>query len=106
MRVAVIHDWLEVFAGAERVSAEVIKLFPQGDLFSVVDFLPPDLRGHLLGKKARTTFIQRLPFAKKFYRSYLPLMPLAIEQLDVTAYDLIISSSYAVAKGVLTAPWQ
>lgn len=106
MRVAIVHDWLTVYGGAEKVLEQILLLFPEADLFSVVDFFPKDLRSHLLFKSAKTTFIQRLPFAKKAYRHYLPLMPLAIEQLDVTGYDLVISSSSAVAKGVLTAPGQ
>jgi glycosyltransferase involved in cell wall biosynthesis len=71
-----------------------------------VDFLPNASRDFILNKKVKTTFIQKLPFAKKKYRSYLPLMPLAIEQLDLSSYDLVISSSYAVAKGVITGPDQ
>jgi len=72
----------------------------------VVDFLPDENRGALLGKRATTSFIQRLPRARSAYRAYLPLMPLAIEQLDVSAYDLVISSSHAVAKGIITGPNQ
>ncbi len=106
MRVAVVHDWLTVYAGAERVLEQILSMFPKADLFSVIDFFPKDLRPHLQGKKAHTTFIQNLPFAKKFYQLYLPLMPVAIEQLDVTQYDLVISSSHAVAKGIITAPGQ
>ncbi|MBX0331698.1 glycosyltransferase [Pontibacter sp. HSC-14F20] len=64
--------------------------------------MPEHLRKHIAYKKAKTTFIQKLPFAKKHYRNYLVLMPLAIEQLDVSGYDLVISSSHAMAKGVLT----
>src|SRR5262249_18578293 len=63
-------------------------------------------RGFILNKPVRTSFIQHLPFAKKKYRHYLPLMPLAVEQFDLSAYDLIFSSSHAVAKGVLTGPDQ
>jgi glycosyltransferase involved in cell wall biosynthesis len=75
-------------------------------LFAVVDFLTPEERGFLGGRTAKTTFIQNLPRAKKSFRSYLPLMPMAIEQLDLSGYDLILSSSHAVAKGVLTGPDQ
>ena len=106
MRVAIVHDWLTVYAGAEKALEQILSIFPKADLFSVVDFFPDHLRHHLKGKRAKTTFVQHLPFAKKFYRSYLPFMPIAIEQLDVTDYDLVISSSHAVAKGVITAPGQ
>jgi glycosyltransferase involved in cell wall biosynthesis len=75
-------------------------------VFSVVDFLEDGQRSFLNGKKAQTTFIQNLPGAKTCYRSYLPLMPIAIEQLDLSNYDLILSSSHAVAKGVLVSPDQ
>ncbi|MBU6486312.1 MAG: glycosyltransferase [Burkholderiales bacterium] len=103
-RVAIVHDWLVTYAGAERVLEQMIACFPQADIFSLVDFVED--RKFLRGKRATTSFIQRLPFARKKYRAYLPLMPLAIEQLDLSAYDLVISSSHAVAKGVLTGPDQ
>ena len=103
-RVAIVHDWLVAYAGAERVLEQIIACFPDADIFSVVDFM--DERACLQGKRVTTSFIQKLPFAKKKYRGYLPLMPLAIEQLDVSGYDLVISSSHAVAKGVLTGPDQ
>src|SRR5471032_1608635 len=103
-RVAIVHDWLVAFAGAEKVLEQIIICFPDADLFSVVDFM--EERSWMRGKKVTTSFIQKLPQAKKRYRSYLPLMPLAIEQLDVSGYDLVISSSHAVAKGVLTGPDQ
>lgn len=106
MRVAIVCDWLVVYAGAERVLEQILKIYPDADLFCLVDFLPEDQRGFIMNKKTYTSFIQNLPRAKKNYRSYLPLMPLAIEQLDVSAYDLVISSSHAVAKGVLTGPDQ
>lgn len=103
-RVAIVHDWLVTYAGAERVLEQMIACFPQADIFSLVDFVED--RKFLQGKRATTSFIQRLPLARKKYRAYLALMPLAIEQLDLGAYDLVISSSHAVAKGVLTGPDQ
>jgi hypothetical protein len=75
-------------------------------MFSLIYDVPESQRHFLRGKTPKTSFMQRLPFAKKHYRKMLPLMPYAIEQLDVSAYDLILSSSYAVAKGVLTGPNQ
>lgn len=106
VRVAIVHEWLSTYAGSERVLEQMIGVFPDADLFAVVDFLPDDRRGFVLGKMARTTFIQRLPFARTKFRAYLPLMPLAIEQLDLSAYDVVITSSHAVAKGVITGPDQ
>lgn len=106
LKVALVCEWLITFAGAEKVAAAILSVFPQADVYAVVDFLPEEHRGWLRGKKVRTTFIQNLPGAKRHYKSYLPLMPLAIEQLDLSGYDLIISSSHCVAKGVLTGPSQ
>jgi len=105
-RVAIIHDWLTVYAGAEKVLEQIFEIWPEADLFAVVDFLPDDKRHFVKGKRATTTFLQRMPKARTQYRNYLPLMPVAIEQLDLSAYDLVISSSHAVAKGVLTGPDQ
>lgn len=104
MKVAVVHDWLVTYAGAERVLEQILRCYPNADVFSLIDFA--EERAFLQGRPVTTSFIQRLPFARKRYRGYLPLMPLAIEQLDVSGYDLVISSSHAVAKGVLTGPDQ
>ena len=107
MRVAIVHDWYVSLGGAEKVVREIISCFPDSDLFAIVDFLSEeDRETYLFGKNVNTSFIQHLPKAKTKYRNYLSLMPIAIEQLDVTGYDLIISSSHAVAKGVLTGPNQ
>ena len=106
MKIAIIHDWLVTFAGAERVLQALLEVFPEADLFAVIDFLSDEDRARLGGKRATTSFIQQLPKARTHYQKYLPLMPLAIEQLDMSPYDLVISSSHAVAKGVLTGPNQ
>jgi glycosyltransferase involved in cell wall biosynthesis len=106
MKILFVHDWLVTYAGAERVLEQMLICFPHADVFSMVDFLDDQQRGFLQGKRAKTSFVQRLPCAKSKYRSYLPLMPLAVEQLDVSAYDVVISSSHAVAKGVLVGPDQ
>lgn len=105
-RVAIVHEWLIDHSGSEKVLEQMLHLYPQADLFAVVDFLAPGERGFLQGKAARTTFIQGLPFARKHFRSYLPLMPLAVEQHDLSAYDIVLSSNHAVAKGVVTGPDQ
>ena len=106
MKVAIIHDWLITYAGAERALEQIIEIYPDCDLFSIIDYLPSNQRRFIKNKKVETSFIQKLPFAKKHYRKYLSLMPLAIEQFDLSKYDLIISSSHAVAKGVITGPDQ
>jgi len=105
-RVAVVHDWLTVFGGAERVLAEILDIWPQADVYSVIEFLSDDDRKFLRGKPVHTSFLQKWPFARKSYRAYLPLMALAVEQFDLSSYDLVISSSFAVAKGVITGPDQ
>jgi glycosyltransferase involved in cell wall biosynthesis len=102
VRTAVVHDWLVTYAGAERALEQILCLYPEADLYSLVDFIPQDERTFIRDKMVATSFLQSFPFAKKKYRSYLPFMPLAIEQFDLSAYDLVISSSHAVAKGVLT----
>lgn len=85
---------------------QILTLFPDADLFSLVDFLDPDQRGFIQHKPVTTSFIQHLPFARRHFRQYLLLMPFAVEQFDLSDYDLIISSSHAVAKGVITRPDQ
>jgi glycosyltransferase involved in cell wall biosynthesis len=106
MKVAVIHDWLTVYAGAERVLEQILLCYPNADLYGVVDFIPTRERGFLLGKTTTTSFVQNLPFARTQYRQYLSLMPLAVEQFDLSGYDLVLSCSHAVAKGVITGPDQ
>jgi len=106
VKTALIHDWLVTYAGAERVLEQILQCYPLVDLFSIVDFLNQDQRAFIRYKPVKTSFIQRLPFSKKKYRQYLSLMPLAVEQFDLGAYDLVISSSHAVAKGVITGPDQ
>lgn len=104
--MAIVHEWLVTVAGAERVLSEMLACFPSADLYAVVEFLPPGAADDIKARVKGTTFIQRLPFARTRYRGYLPLMPLAIEQLDLSAYDIVLSSSHAVAKGVITGPDQ
>jgi len=100
IKTAVIHDWLVTNAGAEKVLKEIIDIFPKADVFSLVDFLNEKERNKILnGKYAKTSFIQKLPFSRKYFRNYLPLFPKAVESFDLSGYDLIISSSWAFAKG-------
>lgn len=106
MKIAIVHEWFDTYAGSEKVLEQMLNVYPEADLFAVVDFLPKDKRGFIKDKDVVTTFIQNLPKAKDKFRKYLPLMPLAIEQLDLSNYDLVISSSHCVAKGVITGPQQ
>ena len=106
MKVAIVHEWLESYAGSERVVEQLLEIWPDADLFAVCDVLPDAERGFLGGRPVRTSFIQRLPFARKHFRKYLGLMPIAVEQFDLAGYDLVVSSNHAVAKGVITGPGQ
>ena len=105
-KVALVHDWLPVYGGAERVLEQMIHALPQSELFSLFEFLPEEQRAFLGGRKVNTSFIQRLPWAQSRYRYYLPLTPLAIEQFDLRDFDVVVSSSYVVAKGALTSSSQ
>ena len=102
MKVAYVHDWLIVSGGAEKVTHEILKLW-DADVFSLIDLLSDEDREFILhGKHATTSFIQNMPMVRQKYRFYLPFFPKAIEQLNMEGYDLVFSSSYAVAKGVKT----
>ncbi|GAB6968734.1 hypothetical protein JCM25156A_27720 [Komagataeibacter kakiaceti JCM 25156] len=106
MRVAIVHEWLEHYAGSERVIEQLLIMYPQAEIFAIVDFMPQAERAMLGGRPVHTTFIQNLPFARRYFRYYLGLMPIAVEQLDLSGFDLVISSNHAVAKGVITGPDQ
>jgi len=106
MRVAIVHEWLSTYAGSERLLEQELAVFTDADVFCTVDFLPAEQRRFLDAKRVTKSFIQKLPFARRHFRSYLPLMPLAVEQFDLSGYDVVISNSHAVAKGVLTGPDQ
>lgn len=105
-RVAIVHDWLVVNGGAEKVLAALLKAFPQADVMTLVNFLPASEAAWLAPHRIVTSSLQRMPFARRYYRHYLPMMPYAIEQFDLRGYDLVVSSSHAVAKGVVTHPGQ
>ena len=102
-RIAIVHYWLVAMRGGERVIEALGELYPDADLFTHVCDRSA-LSSSLRDRNIRTTFIQRLPQATKRYRSYLPLMPLALEQLDLRAYDIVISSESGPAKGIITLP--
>jgi glycosyltransferase involved in cell wall biosynthesis len=105
-RVAIIHEWLVMYAGSERALGGLLSLYPDADLYALVDFLDDEDRAKLYNKRAKTSFLQRMPLVRTAYRNYLPLMPMAIEQFDLSSYDLVISNSHAAAKGVITGPNQ
>ena len=106
-KVAIVHDWLANYGGPERVLEQIIQLFPEADLYSMVDLIPEERRGFLMNKPVTTSFIQKLPkWARHRFLAFLPLMPCAVEQFDLSAYDLVISSGHSIAKGVITGPNQ
>lgn len=106
MKVAIVHDWLVTPGGAEKVLEEIFSSFPHADLYTLIDFMPRADSGYLSKVRVTTSFIQHLPFAQKRYRHYLPFMPLAVEQFDLSTYDVVITSSHAIAKGVIVGPDQ
>lgn len=103
MKVAIIHYWLVNMRGGEKVIEALLDLFPEADIYTHV-INPENISDKINKRVAGTTFIQKLPKTKKYYQTYLPLMPYALEQLDLRGYDLIISSESGPAKGVITSP--
>ncbi len=103
MKVAIVHDWLTGMRGGEKCLEVFCEIFPEADLYTLL---------HIKGKMSKiiedmnvtTSFIQRLPLASKKYRNYLPLFPTAIEKFDLSGYNLVLSSSHCVAKGVISPP--
>ena len=101
MKVAIVHEWLTVYGGSERVVEEIHELFPEAPIYTLV-YDRENMPKRFMNYDIRTTFVQKLPFAKKKYPNYLPLMPRAFEALDLTEYDLVLTSSTACAKGIIT----
>lgn len=102
-RVAIIHYWLVGMRGGERVLERLLHLYPQADVFTHV-YDPAAVSRTISQRVVRTTFIDRLPGARRHYQKYLALMPLALEQIDLRGYDLVISSESGPSKGVIAAP--
>lgn len=100
MRVAIVHDWLTGMRGGERVLEELLQIWPDAELF-VLLHRPGSVSRAIEGRPIHTSFIQRVPGATRWYRYCLPLFPAAAEALDLTGFDLVVSSSHCVAKGVL-----
>ncbi len=107
MKVAFVHEWFTHFAGSEKVLQAMHEEFPDADIFALIDVIPDAERPDFLKRiKVKTSFLQSIPLVRKFYRFLLPIMPFAVEQLDLSGYDVIISNSHCVAKGVITGPNQ
>lgn len=107
LKYALVHEWLTPKAkgGSELVVQEILQ-YIDADLYALIDFESTNAESYLYQRSIQTTWLQKLPGARNGVQKYLPLLPIAIEQLDLTAYDIILSSSHAVAKGVLTSPSQ
>lgn len=103
MRVAITTDWLNSFGGAERVLIELHRMFPDAPIYTTVHD-PTGLPEFMRKWDIRTSFLQRIPFARKRHQAFLPLMPLAFEEFDFSDYDLVFTTSSACAKGVITRP--
>jgi len=100
MRIALVHYWLVGMRGGEKVLEALCELFPEADIFTHV--YDPNLASETIrAHKVSTSFIDGLPFSRKMYPRYLPLMPLALEQLDLRGYDLVVSSESGPAKGII-----
>ena len=102
-RVALVHDWLTGMRGGEKVLAVLCAMFPDAPIFTLFHFpgsVSPEIESHPI----HTSFLQRAPRLRRSYRSYLPLFPAAMEEFDVTGFDVVVSSSHCVAKGVIPAP--
>jgi glycosyltransferase involved in cell wall biosynthesis len=106
MKVAVVHEWLLDYAGSERVVREILEVLPGAELFALIDHRDAELSAALPRRVRQTSFLQALPNPKRWLRYYVPLMPLAVRGLDVSGYDVVVSSSHAVAKGVRTTKGQ
>ena len=105
-KIAFVHEWLIDRGGSENVLEAMLELYPTAPIFTVIADTTGACKSICAGREIHQTFIAGLPRARKWYRNYLPLMPLAIEQLDLRGYDMVISNSHAVAKGVITGPDQ
>jgi len=105
MRVAIIHDWLTGMRGGEKCLDVFCELWPDADLFTLLN-VPGSVSPTIERHKISTSFVQHLPRARWWYRSYLPFFPMAVERFDLRDYDLVISSSHCVAKGVRARPDQ
>lgn len=101
MKVAIVHDWLVNYGGAERVVEELLKIFPEAEIYTLV-YNKKKMASHFPPEKIHTSFVQKIPFSSKLYTKLLSLMPKAFESFDFSDYDLIISSSSSCAKGIIT----
>lgn len=103
LRVAIVHHWMVTMRGGERVVEALCEMYPGAEIFTHV-YNPDRVSDTIRAHKVHTSFINRLPRARRFYQWYLPLMPLALERFDLRDFDLVISSDSGPVKGVVTSP--
>ncbi len=103
MKVAIVHDWLVNYGGAETWIEYLLRLYPEAEIFTLV-YDKKKMGEHFLGCKIHTSYIQNLPFASRLYTKLLKFMPAAFESFDFSGYDLVLASSSCCAKGVITPP--
>lgn len=105
MRIALIHDDLIQWGGAEKVLAEISNIFPEAPIYTAIaDLKNPLIKENFKNRKIKTSFLQNLPFLKTLYKPLMPLYPIAFEQFDFTDYDLVISQTTRFAKSIITKP--
>lgn len=105
MRVAIVHDDLIQWGGAEKVLAEISEIFPEAPIYTALaDFNNPFINKNFKNKKVITSFLQNMPFSKSLYKPMLPLYPVAFEQFNFTDFDLVISQTTRFAKSIITKP--
>src|SRR3990167_2348138 len=103
MKIALVHDYLNQYGGAERVLSALCELFPDAPIYTLL-YDEHGTGGAFKGREIRTSFLQKMPFARKHHRIFPMLMPMAIEQFDLSYYDVVLSTSASFAKGVITKP--
>ncbi len=106
LKIAVVHDWLPLLAGAETVLEQIMKVYPDADVYTLFDFLTDEERASIGVKNITTSYLNKFPKVKKYYRHLFPFYPLAIEDFDLFDYDVVLSSSHTAAKGVITGAHQ
>ncbi len=106
LKIAFVQDALPFWGGAEKVLAAALEVFPQAEVYTLV-YQEADFRGSIIARRpVHTSFIDRLPAARRHHRAFLPFMPFAIEHFDLRGYDILVSFSYAVAHGIIPLPGQ
>lgn len=102
MKPAIIHEWLNIYGGSERLLSEILSLYPQADLHALIHNKQNLINTPLEGRSVKTSFMQNIPRVEHLYRGLLPLMPFAIESMKVRSYPVVLSISHAVAHGIKT----